>query len=281
MRWQDSRRSDNVEDYRGSRFGGAGVKLGVGGTLLVLVASYFLGVDPRVILGLTESLPTGSEPTAQTGAPQDAQGQFIAAVLGDTEDTWSAIFAANGAKYIPPKLVLFTGQARSACGFASAAAGPFYCPRDQRVYLDLSFFGELKTRFDAPGEFAQAYVLAHEVGHHVQKLLGTEEKVRAAREAMPEERANQLQVKLELQADCFAGVWAHNADRTRQILEQGDVEAALRAAAAVGDDTIQKRTQGYVVPDSFTHGTAEQRMTWFKRGLADGSIPACDTFASG
>jgi predicted metalloprotease len=279
MRWQDSRRSSNVEDYRGSRFGGSGLKLGVGGTLIALVAGYFLGIDPRVILGLAESIPSGPAPTAQTGVPKDEAGQFISAVLGDTEDTWSAIFEANGAHYEPPKLVLFTGQVRSACGSASAAVGPFYCPNDRKVYLDLGFYDELKSRFNAPGDFAQAYVLAHEVGHHVQTLMGTEAKVRAAQRGAPEEQANQLQVKMELQADCYAGVWAHNADRTRHILEQGDVGEALQAASAVGDDTIQKRTQGYVVPDSFTHGTAEQRMTWFKRGLDTGSVPACDTFA--
>ena len=279
MRWQDSRRSDNIEDYRGSRFGGSGLKLGVGGTLIALVAGYFLGIDPRVILGLTQSIPTGPEPTAQTGVPTDEGGQFIAAVLGETEDTWSAIFQANGGTYTAPKLVLYNGEVRSACGSASSAVGPFYCPGDRKVYLDLGFFDELKTRFAAPGDFAQAYVLAHEVGHHVQTLLGIEDKVRAAQERASEEQKNQLQVKMELQADCFAGVWARNADRARHILEQGDVEEALKAASAVGDDTIQKRTQGYVVPDSFTHGTAEQRMSWFKRGLDNGTVPACDTFA--
>lgn len=280
MRWQGSRRSSNVEDYRGSRFGGAGLKLGVGGTLLAIVAGYFLGIDPRLILGLTQSIPSGPAPTAQTGVPQDEQGQFISAVLGETEDTWGAIFAANGAQYTPPTLVLFSGQVRSACGFASAAVGPFYCPGDQKVYLDLDFYNELRSQFGAPGDFARAYVLAHEVGHHVQRLLGTEPQVRAAQQGASKEESNQLQVKLELQADCYAGVWAHNADRTRHILEEGDVEEALQAAAAVGDDTIQKRTQGYVVPDSFTHGSAGQRMTWFKRGLEEGSVPACNTFAA-
>ena len=278
MRWQGSRRSENVEDYRGSRFGGAGLKLGVGGTLVALVAGYFLGIDPRLILGLTESLPTGPAPTAQTGVPQDEAGQFISAVLGETEDTWSAIFQQNGREYVPPKLVLYTDQVRSACGSASSAVGPFYCPGDQRVYLDLNFYNELKTRFQAPGDFAQAYVLAHEVGHHVQTLLGTEEQVRAAQSRASESERNALQVRMELQADCYAGVWAKNADTARQILEQGDVEEALAAASAVGDDTIQRRTQGHVVPDSFTHGSAQQRMSWFKRGLDSGSVPACDTF---
>ena len=279
MRWQDSRRSSNVEDERGSRFGGGGLKLGVGGTLIALVAAYFLGVDPRVILGLAQDAGSGSQQQAQTGVPQDEAGQFMSAVLGDTEDTWSAIFKANGADYVPPKLVLFTDQVRTACGFATSGAGPFYCPGDSKVYIDLAFFDELKTRFQAPGDFAQAYVLAHEVGHHVQNLLGTERKVRAAQENASEVERNQLQVKMELQADCYAGVWAHNADRARQIIEQGDVEEALNAASAVGDDTIQKRTQGHVVPDSFTHGTAAQRTTWFKRGLDQGSIESCDTFS--
>jgi uncharacterized protein len=278
MRWQGSRRSSNVEDYRGSRFGGAGMKLGVGGTLVALVAGYFLGIDPRLILGLTESLPTGPAPTAQTGVPQDEAGEFMSAVLGETEDVWTAVFRANGREYVPPKLVLFTDQVRSACGSASAAVGPFYCPGDQRIYIDLNFYNELKTRFQAPGDFAQAYVLAHEVGHHVQTLLGTEEQLRAAQSRASESERNALQVKMELQADCYAGVWAHDANTARQILEHGDVEEALQAASAVGDDTIQKRTQGRVVPDSFTHGSSAQRMTWFKRGLDTGSVDSCDTF---
>jgi uncharacterized protein len=278
MRWQGSRRSSNVEDYRGSRFGGAGMKLGVGGTLVALVAGYFLGIDPRLILGLTESLPTGPAPTAQTGVPQDEAGEFMSAVLGETEDVWTAVFRANGREYVPPKLVLFTDQVRSACGSASAAVGPFYCPGDQRIYIDLNFYNELKTRFQAPGDFAQAYVLAHEVGHHVQTLLGTEEQLRAAQSRASEAERNALQVRMELQADCYAGVWAHDANTARQILEQGDVEEALQAASAVGDDTIQKRTQGRVVPDSFTHGSSAQRTTWFKRGLDTGSVDSCDTF---
>ena len=191
----------------------------------------------------------------------------------------SAIFKANGSEYVPPKLALFTDQVSTACGVASSGVGPFYCPGDSKVYIDLAFFEELKTRFQAPGDFAQAYVLAHEVGHHVQNLLGTERKVRAAQENASEVERNQLQVKMELQADCYAGVWAHNADRARQIIEQGDVDEALNAASAVGDDTIQKRTQGHVVPDSFTHGTAAQRASWFKRGLDQGSVESCDTFS--
>lgn len=282
MRWQGSRRSSNVEDYRGQRFGGTGLKLGVGGTLLALVAGYFLGIDPRLILGLAENVPAGGQtPTAQTGVPQDAEGQFIAAVLGETEDAWSAIFQQRGATYEPPKLVLYSDQVQSACGFASAAAGPFYCPPDRRVYIDLNFYKELEQRFQAPGDFAKAYVLAHEVGHHVQNLMGTASQVRAAQQRASEQESNQLQVRMELQADCYAGIWANHADRQRQILEQGDVEEALAAASAVGDDTIQKRSRGVVVPESFTHGSAQQRMSSFQRGLQSGSLEACDTFSGG
>ena len=282
MRWDDLRQSSNVEDVRGSTGGGRGLKLGVGGTLIALVVSYFLGIDPRLILGLMSAAPTQTPaPTAAPGTPQDEQGRFIAAVLGETEDTWSAIFQARGAQYVPPKLVLYRDQMPTACGTGSAAAGPFYCPLDRKVYLDLGFFQQLSDEFQAPGLFAEAYVVAHEVGHHVQNQLGIADKVRAAQERASEAQANQLSVRLELQADCFAGVWAKHADQTKHILEQGDVESALRAAAAVGDDTIQKRSRGYVVPDSFTHGSAAERTSWFNRGLASGSIPDCDTFAAG
>ena len=281
MRWEGGRRSDNVEDYRGSRFGGGGLKLGGGGTLIALVAAYFFGIDPRVILGLAEGAGGGSGPDtpAVQGAPADQMGQFVSVVLADTEDTWTAIFQQAGRQYVPPKLDLFTQQINTGCGFADSGVGPFYCPADSKVYLDPSFFQELQTRFQAPGDFAQAYVIAHEVGHHVQNLLGTEQKVRAAQERASDVERNQLQVRMELQADCYAGVWAHNADRARQIIEQGDVEEALNAASAVGDDTIQRRTQGHVVPDSFTHGSAKQRMEWFKRGLDSGNVANCDTFA--
>jgi predicted metalloprotease len=281
MRWQGSRRSSNVEDYRGQRFGGSGLKLGVGGTLLALVAGYFLGIDPRVILGLAESVPSGQQPTAQVGVPQDEEGQFISAVLGETEDTWSAIFRQNGSEYTPPKLVLYSDQVPTACGFGSAAAGPFYCPGDSKVYIDLSFYKELEQQFQAPGDFAKAYVLAHEVGHHVQNLLGTADKVRAAQQRGSEQEQNALQVRMELQADCYAGIWAKQADASRHILEQGDVEEALRAASSVGDDTIQKRTRGVVVPESFTHGSAQQRQSWFQRGFAGGNLQSCDTFSGG
>jgi predicted metalloprotease len=282
VRWDDLRQSSNVEDVRGSTGGGRGLKLGVGGTLIALVVAYFLGIDPRLILGLMSAAPTQTPaPAAATGAPQDEQGRFIAAVLGETEDTWSAIFQARGAQYVPPKLVLYRDEMPTACGTGSAAAGPFYCPLDRKVYLDLGFFQQLSDEFQAPGLFAEAYVLAHEVGHHVQNQLGIADKVRAAQERASEAQGNQLSVRLELQADCFAGVWAKHADQTKHILEQGDVESALRAAASVGDDTIQKRARGYVVPDSFTHGSAAERTSWFKRGLASGSIQDCDTFAGG
>jgi len=283
VRWDDLRQSSNVEDVRGSTGGGGrGLKLGLGGTLLALVASYFLGIDPRVILGLMSAAPSqGPAPVATQGTPTDEQGRFIAAVLGETEDTWSAIFKANGAQYVPPKLVLYRNQMPTACGTGSAAAGPFYCPLDRKVYLDLGFFQQLSDGFHAPGQFAEAYVLAHEVGHHVQNLLGIAGKVRQAQQRASEAQANQLSVRLELQADCFAGVWAKHADETKNILEQGDVESALKAASAVGDDTIQKRAQGYVVPESFTHGSAAERTSWFKRGLTNGSIQDCDTFAAG
>jgi uncharacterized protein len=282
MRWDDLRESSNVEDVRGSTGGGGpGLRLGLGGTLLALAAAYFFGIDPRIILGLASAVPTQqSAPAAQYGTPQDQEGRFIAAVLGETEDAWGAIFQAHGQTYVPPKLVLYRDAMPSACGSANAAVGPFYCPLDRKVYLDLGFFDQLAQEFQAPGEFAQAYVLAHEVGHHVQNLLGIAGRVRAEQERASPAQANQLSVKLELQADCYAGVWAKNADATKHILEAGDVEAALRAAAAVGDDTLQKRMQGYVVPESFTHGTSAERVGWFKRGLESGSVASCDTFSA-
>jgi uncharacterized protein len=275
MRWRDSRMSTNVQDYRGRRMGRAG--LGVGGTLIALVAAYFLGVDPRLLTGLVSSVPSGGEAVPEA-TPTDEQGQFMAAVLGDTEDTWVALFRGRNMTYEPPTLVLFEGQAESACGSASAAVGPFYCPADRKVYIDLSFYNELEARFGAPGDFAQAYVLAHEVGHHVQTLFGTAERVRGAQQKAQEEMANRLQVAMELQADCYAGIWAHHADRSRQLLERGDVDEALGAAAAVGDDTIQKQTRGVVVPETFTHGSAQQRKQWFQRGLGSGQVESCDTF---
>jgi predicted metalloprotease len=282
VRWDDLRQSTNIEDVRAGTGGRMGLRVGLGGTLLALAASYFLGVDPRVILGLMSSVPSEqTAPAAHYGTPQDEQGRFIAAVLGETEDTWSDIFQAHGLTYVPPKLVLYRDEMPSACGSANSAAGPFYCPLDRKVYLDLGFFQQLADEFQAPGQFAQAYVLAHEVGHHVQNLLGIAGKVRAAQERSSQQQANQLSVRLELQADCFAGVWARHADQTKHILEEGDIDSAMRAAAAVGDDTLQKRMQGFIVPESFTHGTSAQREGWFRRGLTGGSIDSCDTFASG
>jgi len=287
MRTDRSRRSENIEDLRGQGAGGGGggggMRFGIVGTLIALVAAYFLGIDPRMILGLMQS---GGPPAAETapvatGTPTDAGGEFVAVVLGDTEDTWGEIFRANGAQYPPPTLRLFTGRVRSGCGLADSGAGPFYCPADQKVYIDLDFYRELETRFKAPGDFAKAYVLAHEVGHHVQTVLGTSDKVRAAQARASEAQRNQLQVMMELQADCYAGIWAHHANRSRQILESGDLEEALGAASAVGDDSIQKKVQGYVVPESFTHGSAQQRMSWFKRGFESGDVNACDTFSAG
>lgn len=280
MRWQGGRRSSNVEDYRGrSGPGGGGFKLGIGGLLAVAAAWYF-GVDPRLILGLMEGGSPATVEQPQTSAPQDEQGDFVSVVLADTEDTWTQLLAAQGLTYSAPRLRLFTGSTQSGCGAAGAEVGPFYCPTDQRVYIDLGFFRELEDRFNAPGDFAQAYVIAHEVGHHVQNLLGVAEKVHGAQRRASELQANQLQVRMELQADCYAGIWAHHAQRSRQILESGDLEEALGAAAAVGDDLIQKRTQGQVVPESFTHGSAAQRQRWFETGFSKGTVAACDTFGA-
>jgi len=290
MRLGDGRESDNIEDRRGARgggmMGGGGRKIGVGTIVLALVAMYF-GVDPSVVLNMGAGLPQTSQqapvaPGVQaTGrAEDDALARFTAQVLADTEDTWNELFRAGGKQYREPKLVLYTGGTQTACGTGQAAMGPFYCPGDERVYLDLDFYRDLQARFAAPGDFAQAYVIAHEIGHHVQHQLGIAEKVQASKQRVSEREANQLQVRMELQADCFAGIWAHHANRSRGILEQGDVEEALRAASAIGDDTLQKQAQGYVVPESFTHGSAEQRMRWFKRGLDSGEMKACDSFGA-
>jgi predicted metalloprotease len=284
MRWREGRRSQNVEDYRGRPGGGGGfgMKFGVG-SLVLMAAAYFLGVDPRVIMGVMEATQGGGQMEAapvETSVPQDEAGAFMSVVLADTEDTWGAIFSAAGSQYTPPRLRLYEGGTRSGCGSASSEMGPFYCPADQRVYIDLNFYEELASRFGAPGDFAQAYVLAHEVGHHVQHLIGVADKVRETQQRASQEEQNALQVRMELQADCFAGIWANHAQRSRQVLESGDLEEALGAAAAVGDDLIQKRTQGHVVPESFTHGTAAQRQQWFQRGFSSGEVAACDTFAA-
>ncbi|TBU91563.1 KPN_02809 family neutral zinc metallopeptidase [Phytopseudomonas dryadis] len=285
MRWKRARRSDNVVDARGRgggmRFGG-GRGLSLGGIAVVVVVGLLLGQDPLQILGQLagQSTPYSSSQPQQT-AGNDEQSEFVRAILGDTEDTWRDIFQSAGRQYRDPTLVLFDGGVESACGFASSAVGPFYCPGDQRVYLDLSFFRELEQRFAAAGDFAQAYVIAHEVGHHVQTLLGVSAKVDAARQRGEKlEGANGLLVRQELQADCLAGVWAHNAQRRLDWLEPGDLEEALNAANAIGDDRLQQRARGQVVPDSFTHGTSAQRTHWFKAGFDNGQVGACDTFAS-
>jgi predicted metalloprotease len=279
MRWQGRQGSSNIEDRRGVRFGRAG-GIGIGTIVLALIAIYF-GQDPSVILqGVQPSAPTSEEGPYQE-SPEEAQlREFVSVVLADTEQAWGDIFNQMGRSYEQPKLVLFSGAVESACGFAEAAVGPFYCPGDRKVYIDLSFYRELQDRFGAPGDFAQAYVVAHEIGHHVQTLLGISERNMAARQRASEVEANALSVRQELQADCFAGIWAHNADRSRQLLEQGDIEEGLNAAAAIGDDRLQKQARGYVAPESFTHGSSAQRVRWFKRGLESGSLQSCDTFAA-
>lgn len=280
MRWEHGRRSDNIEDRRGMRVSGRGLAGGgIGAIVLALVAMYF-GVDPSVVLNQAGNLAPTEEVQQQPAfSPEEEKlKEFMSVVLADTEDVWGSLFQASGQAYQQPKLVLFSGAVQSACGFAEAAMGPFYCPADQKLYLDMSFFNDLAQRHDAPGDFAQAYVVAHEVGHHVQKLLGIAEQVHAARSRAGDAEGNAMQVRMELQADCFSGVWAHHADKARQILEPGDTEEALAAAAGVGDDRLQKQARGYVVPDSFTHGSSEQRMRWFSRGLQSGDPGQCDTF---
>jgi predicted metalloprotease len=280
LRWKGRKQSAHVEDRRGVR---AGPKLAGGGIgLLVLVGvGLFLGVDPSALMQIvqTQQQSAPPAPTGQTTALEDEQAQFVAVVLADTEDTWNAIFRSAGRDYREPKLVLFSGSVRSACGFAQAAMGPFYCPADQKVYIDLSFYSDLQNRFRAPGDFAQAYVIAHEVGHHVQTLLGVSEQVQRKKAQLSKVEANQLSVRQELQADCLAGIWAHHADRTRNLLERGDIEEGLNAASAIGDDRLQKQSQGYITPESFTHGSSAQRVEWFKRGYQTGDVNACDTFS--
>ena len=279
MRLDDERVSTNMEDRRGGRLGGGGKSIGVGTIVLALVAMYF-GVDPATVVKLGQGLQAES-PATYAPAADDPMQQFVGKVLASTEDTWGKIFQASNETYQPPTLVLFTGQTETACGNGQAAMGPFYCPADQKVYIDLSFYQEMKTRFNAPGDFAQAYVIAHEVGHHLQNIMGISGKVQQSRQsAVTEALANQYSVRLELQADCFAGVWANHADGENRILEAGDVEEAMTAAAAIGDDALQKQAQGYAVPDSFTHGTSKQRMFWFNQGLQFGEIQKCDTFSA-
>jgi uncharacterized protein len=273
--------SSNVEDRRGQRFGGRGLIGGGIGTLVLVVIGMLFGIDPRVIMGIADTVQQVQAPVeapaGKVGTPSDEMGRFVSVVLADTEQTWNTLFRQLGRDYQEPRLVLFTGATQTACGTGQAAMGPFYCPLDQRVYIDLAFYQQLRDRFRAPGDFAQAYVVAHEVGHHVQNQLGIMQKMDAYRQRLSEAQYNALSVRLELQADCFAGVWAHHANN-RQLLEAGDVDEAMNAAAAIGDDTIQRRTQGRIVPESFTHGTSDQRMRWFMTGMKTGQISACNTF---
>ncbi len=304
MRWDDFRRSDNIEDDRdGGGFGGGGGRgagmpvgrggLGIGTVIVLGLIGWALGIDPSILIGGAEIISGGGsqyqqpyrQPTRRTGTPTDRSGQFVAAVLGNTEDVWTEIFRANGRDYRAAPLRLYRGGEEGGCGFAQAAMGPFYCPRDKRIYLDTSFFREIELRFHGCSgkacEFAEAYVIAHEVGHHVQDLLGTLRKAQSAQQAVGSKaRANRIQVRIELQADCLAGIWAHHSNQRWKSIEPGDVEAALQTAAAIGDDRLQKQARGYVVPDSFTHGTSAQRQRWFTIGLKEGKVSACDTFAA-
>ena len=290
MKWEGNRESDNVEDRRdgggsGGGFGFGGRSIGIGTVAIALIGSYFLGVSPMTIInalsggGAMAPMQQQQQQRASTPPAADTQARFVSTVLADTEDTWTELFRAQNAQYRKPKLVLFTGATQTACGTGETASGPFYCPGDQKVYIDLAFYRLMQQRFNVNSEFAQAYVIAHEVGHHVQHLLGIDEQVTAARGGS-QKRANAMSVKLELQADCFAGVWAFHANRSRNILEQGDVEGALAAASAIGDDTLQQQSQGRVVPDSFTHGTSAQRVRWFNKGIETGEFTRCDTFGA-
>lgn len=298
MQWKGRRQSDNVEDVRGQRSGGPVLAMGGGiGTIILVIIVLLLGGDPRALLNAPPGqgggggiqlpggggIEIGGEDAGQTAeyqeTPEEAElREFVSVVLADTEDVWIQVFSEQGERYEEPKLRLFSGNVSSACGHAQAAMGPFYCGEDQRVYIDLAFFDELRTKFKAPGDFAQAYVVAHEVGHHVQKLLGILDKVHAQRRRLSDEEYNQLSVRLELQADFLAGLWAHHAQQTKKFLDPGDLEEALRAATMIGDDRLQKQAQGFVVPDSFTHGTSEQRVRWFKRGFETGDMSKADTF---
>jgi uncharacterized protein len=297
MRWQGRRQSENVEDRRASGGGGGGPVLAMGGgvgTIILVIIVLLMGGDPRALLNLVNQrgggggggvqLPGGGGAPADPNAPveespEEAQlREFVSVVLAETEEVWTQVFAEQGERYTEPKLVLFRGQVSSACGFAQAAMGPFYCGEDQKVYIDLSFYDELRSKFKAPGDFAQAYVIAHEIGHHVQKQMGILDQVHARRRQMSDEEYNRLSVRLELQADFLAGLWAHHAQKTNKILDPDDLEEALRAATAIGDDRLQKQSQGFVVPDSFTHGTSAQRVRWFKRGFETGDMSKADTF---
>jgi predicted metalloprotease len=280
MRMDDYRESDNIEDRRG---GGGGIGrggVGIGGIVLALVISYFTGINPMTLLGFIEQTPLARQeaPAAHRPPANDETAIFVSRVLASTEDVWTAAFQQNGRQYEKPKLVLFTGATPTACGTGQTAMGPFYCPGDHKVYIDLAFYRELKERFKAPGEFAQAYVVAHEVGHHVQNLLGIADKVHEARQRAGRAEGNALSVRMELQADCLAGVWGKRTDTMKQVLEPGDLEAALTAASAIGDDRLQQQAQGRIVPESFTHGSSEQRVRWFRRGFETGDMNQCNTF---
>lgn len=301
MRWRMGRRSQNIEDRRGQggglgglgrglggmpgglgRGGGRASGIGIVGIIIIVGAALLFGVDPLALLQggdpAVHDQATVQQPTVPDGGASDEMKDFVSVVLADTEDTWHELFAKSGGVYEEPSLVLFSGAVDSECGYASSQVGPFYCPGDRKVYIDLVFFQELAQSYGAPGDFAQAYVIAHEVGHHVQTLLGITQRVGELRDRLSEADANALSVRVELQADCFAGLWAHHANRARQVLEAGDVEEALGAASAIGDDRLQRQGQGYVVPDSFTHGSSAQRVRWFRAGLDSGSMQACDTF---
>ena len=291
MKWEGNRQSDNVEDRRdeggggrGFRVGGGGRGIGLGSIVIALVAGWALGINPLTILGVIGggdiSAPQVQQAPAQRPPAEDRMAKFVSTVLADTEDVWKDVFAKGGSQYQEPRLVLFRGATPTACGTGQSAMGPFYCPGDQKVYIDLSFYQTLRDELGAPGEFAQAYVVAHEVGHHVQNLLGISEKMDNMRGRISEKEYNALSVRLELQADCFAGLWAKKSHESRQTLEGGDIEAAMNAAAKIGDDALQQKAQGHVVPDSFTHGTSAQRVRWFNVGLETGSLKACDTFSA-
>ncbi|MBK8659076.1 MAG: neutral zinc metallopeptidase [Bacteroidetes bacterium] len=283
MKWKGRRESSNVEDRRSGGGAKKGAALGGVGTILVIIIALIMGKNPLQLLQTVGNMAGGAA-TEQTqpAGPQadDEAASFVKVVLADNEDVWHRLFEQEGMQYKEPKLVLFRSAVESACGSASAAMGPFYCSGDEKVYIDLSFYDELQNRFNAPGDFAMAYVVSHEVGHHIQHILGISDKVHAMREKLSEEEYNKLSVKLELQADFLAGVWAHHAQKMKQVLETGDIEEALNAANAIGDDKLQKQAQGYVVPDAFTHGTSEQRMRWFKKGFETGDINQGDTFAA-
>ena len=300
MRWDDFRRSENVDDVRGEgggggfRFPGGGGGIGIGGLIVVGLVSWALGVDPRMILAGIDGLqggsggyesqdrPQGGGQPRQLNQDEQREGDFVKAVLAQNEDVWEDIFREQGSQYRAPRLTLFSGATRSACGRAQSAMGPFYCPEDQRVYLDTQFFQELSQKLRSPGEFARAYVIAHEIGHHVQNLIGIMDKAQGARErARSEEESNAISVRIELQADCFAGVWANRAEAKFKILERGDVDSALKAASEIGDDKLQRRSGGEVVPDSFTHGSSAQRVQWFRTGLDSGDMKRCNTFSGG